>query len=561
LAATLLAAALTAATAHAATDTWQGSVTDADWATNGNWTYSTGSAIASGDALVFTSANASASTTLTNTLATTFTAAGITFNSGALGYTMTGNAFNLSGALVNNASGVTEAFDNDVVLTNTGATQAWTLDSGTTTTFNGSLTSSANIRTVWWGASATASSGTINLNGATNLTFGGANFSALVVRGNGTVLNVGGTGSLTVSSAGQANSAFFNIGNEASAGNVTVNIANGGSITVNGTGSATKPTSSIGGKVGDVADVNISGTMSYGSGTNLAIGSTSGTTTVDIDNGGVLNLNDSARSVTVAASGTITINNGGTMTSARTWGASTGSLVLAGGTFQATAAQTLASGLQVSTTSATSTIDTNGNTVAITNAISGSGGLIKTGANTLTFSDANTYTGATAINGGTLALSSAGSLASTTLGVAAGAHFDVSAQSSYSLSGKAITLSLDGSSIGLIDAGSLAIDLGSATLTLNLTTTTPGALYDFLTSSSPATGNLGSVTLAGPFSGSLTKSGDIWSGTSGGYTFSLDQTSGTLAIAAVPEPSSWAFLGLSLGILAWLRRRHERIDT
>jgi autotransporter-associated beta strand protein len=557
VAATLLTAAL-AATAHAASNTWAGSAGSTDWATAANW--SVGS-ITSGDALVFTSANASASNTLTNTLATTFTAAGITFNSGALGYTMTGNAFNLSAALANNASGVTEAFNNNVVLTNTGATSTWTLASGTTTTFNGSLTSSANIRTVWWGATATASSGTINLNGAANLTFGGSNFSALILRGNGTVLNVGGTGSLIVSSASQSNSGFFNIGNEGSAGNVTANIASGGSITVNGTGNATKPTSSIGGKAGDIADVNISGTMTYGSGTNLAIGSTSGTTTVDINNGGILNLNDSARSVAVAASGTITINSGGTLTSARTWGASTGNLVLAGGTFQATAAQTLDSGLHVSTTDAGSTIDTNGNAVSIGNAISGSGGLIKAGSNTLTLSGANTYAGATTINAGTLALSGTGALASTTLSVATGAHFDVSAQSSYSFSGKAITLSLDGSSIGGIDAGSLAVDFSSAALTLNLTTATPGASYDFLTSSSAATGSLASVILAGSFSGSLTQSGDVWSGTSGGYAFSLDQTSGALAITAVPEPSSWAVLGLGLGVLLWLRRRNEKIGA
>ena len=58
LAATLLTAVLAATTAHAATDTWQGTAGSTDWATNGNWTYSTGSAIASGDSLVFTSANA-----------------------------------------------------------------------------------------------------------------------------------------------------------------------------------------------------------------------------------------------------------------------------------------------------------------------------------------------------------------------------------------------------------------------------------------------------------------------------------------------------------------------
>jgi autotransporter-associated beta strand protein len=560
VAATLLTAAL-AATAHAATNTWAGSAGSADWATAANW--SVGS-ITSGDALVFTSANASASNTLTNTLATSFTAAGITFNSGALGYTMTGNAFNLSAALANNASGVTEAFNNDVVLTNTGATSTWTLASGTTTTFNGGLTSSANIRTVWWGASATASSGTINLNGAANLTFGGSNFSALILRGNGTVLNVGSTGSLTVSSASQSSSGFFNIGNEGSAGNVTVNIASGGSITVNGTGNATKPTSSIGGKAGDIADVNIDGTMSYGSGTNLAIGSTSGTTTVDINNGGILNLNDSSRSVAVAASGTITINSGGTLTSARTWGASTGNLVLAGGTFQATAAQTLDSGLHVSTTDAGSTIDTNGNAVSIGNAISGSGGLIKAGANTLTLSGANAYTGATTINAGTLKVSgSIGASSGVTINGSGATLAGTGTVSGITLTSGTITPGDGG--IGTLAASALDW-AGGNTLTFDLGAVDSSA--DLLSLSGAFTKS-GSGTYAFDFSGGLagqtytlinfgSNSGfsvgdfSVNSGISG--TFGLSGTS--LTFTAVPEPHEFALaiVGL-LGVMVFIRRR------
>jgi autotransporter-associated beta strand protein len=62
------------------------------------------------------------------------------------------------------------------------------------------------------------------------------------------------------------------------------------------------------------------------------------------------------------------------------------------------------------------------------------GGLTKLGAGTLTLSGANTFTGPTLINTGTLALSASGSIAnSSNIGVAAGAVFDVSSVSGYTL--------------------------------------------------------------------------------------------------------------------------------
>jgi autotransporter-associated beta strand protein len=189
----------------------------------------------------------------------------------------------------------------------------------------------------------------------------------------------------------------------------------------------------------------------------------------------------------------------------------------------------------------------------------GSVGIAKLGAGTMTLSGANTYTGATTISEGTIALASGGSLASTSLSIAAGATLDVSAQASYSLASNTITLTLDGSSMGLINAGALAVDFSSAALTLNVTTGTPGASYDFLSSTSAATGNLASVSLEGSFSGSLTQAGDIWSGTSGGFNFSLDQTSGALTITAVPEPHEFALAIVALlGVMVFIRRRNQQ---
>ena len=61
------------------------------------------------------------------------------------------------------------------------------------------------------------------------------------------------------------------------------------------------------------------------------------------------------------------------------------------------------------------TFDTNGNNVTLASSLSGTGGLTKTGAGTMTLSGINSYQGGTTINGGTLAVSS-----DTNLGAAAG---------------------------------------------------------------------------------------------------------------------------------------------
>jgi autotransporter-associated beta strand protein len=208
------------------------------------------------------------------------------------------------------------------------------------------------------------------------------------------------------------------------------------------------------------------------------------------------------------------------------------------------------------------TIDNNGTSITVGQALVHStiggdnatdGGMTFKGSGAITLAGVNTYTGATRINGGTLTLANSGSLASTTFSIAAGAVFDVSLQSSYSLSGKAITLSLDGLNAGSINAGSLALDLGG-TLTLNITTGTPAASYALFTASS-TTGNFGTISLSGNFSGTLTQSGNVWTGSSNGYSFSLDQTTGALSVAAVPEPGVCALLGLGLTSVLLLRRR------
>ncbi len=212
-------------------------------------------------------------------------------------------------------------------------------------------------------------------------------------------------------------------------------------------------------------------------------------------------------------------------------------------------------------------IDTNSFSVTVAQALLHSniggdnatdGGLIKSGLGTLTLSGASTYTGATAVSAGTLALGAAGTLASTSYTIANGAEFDVSAKAAYALSGVTASIGLDASTGGFFDAGAAALDFTNGNLSLGFSTAslTDGQTYNLFDFGSQ-TGDLASVGLSGSFGGSLSRTGEIWSGTSGSWGFSFNETDGILTVTAVPEPSTFAALAglLGLGFAACRRRR------
>ena len=124
------------------TDTWTGA-TSTDWATASNWVYSTGSGpVATGDSIVFTNTNTQGTAALTDTLTTsTFLLAGITFNAPAISYTMAGNAFELTGNIVDNSTN-TETIGNAI---NLPATHSFSVVSGGSLVLGGDISGAGGV--------------------------------------------------------------------------------------------------------------------------------------------------------------------------------------------------------------------------------------------------------------------------------------------------------------------------------------------------------------------------------------------------------------------------------
>jgi MYXO-CTERM domain-containing protein len=454
-----------AQSAHAANDVWIGN-TDANFGTLSNWT---GSVTPNGNTPVFGVAGTSG-TTLNNDISGA-TYVGLTFNSGASAYTIGGNSFTLTGDIVNNSTSLQTI---NTAMTTTAAR-----------TFNaasGQLAVGGNFTGVG-----------LTLSGANKITLGGTN--AITTNGNFGNLTINGaggvdiTGSTTLTgSAGNTFSGFLGVSNSA------VAIKTGGSLTINGTTNASHPNSTVNGSVISVEG----GSFTVGAGTGFILGNsgattgtltvTSGTVTINAgtttDNGADTRFFAMGRD-NASATGVINLN-GGTIASSRAFardtssaaGAGTANFVFGGGTLKALANQSdwllsATSGLNanalalssVTTTSAASTIDANGFSVGINNAISGSGGFninSSTGTGTVTFGGANTYTGATVISAGTFALASTGSIASTQITNASGATFDVSAVSGYTVA-SGVTLTNNGTVNGSFTVASGGTLNGSGT--------------------------------------------------------------------------------------------------
>jgi len=181
--------------------------------------------------------------------------------------------------------------------------------------------------------------------------------------------------------------------------------------------------------------------------------------------------------------------------------------------------------------------------VVIGGPISGTGlGLSKIGPGTLTFRAANTYSGATTIAAGTLALSPGGSLATSSINLAAGATFDVSALGNYGLPGNTW---LDAAGNGVVIGASAANLKGGANNVVSLGSNPINLVYDGTNPSLYV--SQGSLSLDGnPFTVNTTSGNALPSGT---YTVITQAAGNILSHGYFPAAGGTASSAGKTGIM------------
>ena len=336
--------------------------------------------------------------------------------------------------------------------------------------------------TVTLGASVNVDSLTFNAAGSGTYTIAGGAFVLHLTQGSTITTNVSATISANMSGgsstqAGAVNEVVKN-------GNGTLTLtgktildtgvafhARAGSTIIDGSGSFLAPGStSVGLYTGDTANLTVQSTAKYNTNGNLSLGDLGGSGTLIVLNsanvtaaslfvgkgsagltgaGGTGTVNQEGGTVTAptvslatnhpASVGTYILNSGNLTTSSITGGLGTSTFNFTGGQIVASASSSsFMQNLTTATVNAAATINTNGFNVTVNQPLSHSGaapavdgGLIKNGPGTLTLGGGSTYTGPTAVNGGTLSLNP-------TAGAAAVAVQPVAAYSFDNVSGSTV---------------------------------------------------------------------------------------------------------------------------
>ncbi len=398
---------------------WDGGGPDNYWSTGGNWDQNV--------VPIFPiSLTFSNNVRLVNTNDLVgITASSITFDAGAGAFVLRGNDLTLSGNIgfsANPAAPITQS-------ANMGMT--WSANKTIDTPVNGNLTLGGNI---------TTSGNDLTKLGAGTLTLGGVDSFA------GYLINVGTniiTGNVTANGTGGSR---FVLANANAAYNSTMVIQPG--ATFNVTGNFTD--SGVIGRDGGVARVvQNGGTFNFNMGNQgfLFIGASGNPATraaYDM-NGGVLDMNGKTLGIALGAGvvitglvnqasgvitnvgnvlfspfftqgygiynlsgGTIYIGSGGITA----FGGASYELNLGGGTVAAGTSWSSPLNMNLTGVNGAVTFDTAGNNITLSGVLSGTGGLTKAGSGTLELAGADTYTGNTTVNAGTLRLDLAGSTAS-----------------------------------------------------------------------------------------------------------------------------------------------------
>ena len=414
------------------------------------------------------------------------------------------------------------------------ATQVWNVTNTQTLTVNGTFTGAGNnvIKTGGGtlalgstandaGANIQVNSGTIQANAGSGITISlnGGTFNVNAADGNpmnivsgGTEQNVGGNRTWSGSLTGSGPLTVIASSIHTWSGN---NSAYTGTITLQGGGSLRLSALTA---VSATTAYNFNGGTMNGNNTGtFNLGSLAGSGTIGIATGtptwsvGALNAN-SVFSGSIGGSGAILVKTG---TGAQTL---SGANTYSGGT-------TISSGvLQIGNGGTTGTLGTGNVTDNATltfnrsdaiddtgfGVISGTGVLDKQGANRLALTKAHTYSGATTIEAGTLALTNSGAMASSSnISISSGALFDVSGTTGVSLTlASGQTLSGVGSVRGSFVVGSGAIlspgMSGIGTLTFsNSLTLAAGSTNIFEISKAPSTNDVAKIF------GALTNGGTL----------------------------------------------------
>jgi fibronectin-binding autotransporter adhesin len=365
--------------------------------------------------------------------------------------------------------------------------------------------------------------------------------------GGGTMNLSGGQATLKLSSLVVGRSLFASSEVGSASGTLTMSSNTSNQLDISGTGSVVQ--------IGVSSGNQTTGTMTvHHLGSNSTITST--------NNGTAILVGNRTTGTGDAVSGTLNLN-GGTVTITTTGAA------IAGGS-NATSNLNLSGGVKlvagVASTdwiknldtavigSGGAAIDTNGNNVGVSQAFSGTGGLIKDGLGTLELKGANTYSGATQINAGALVLSG---------DVAALAGGDVAVGSSGTFGGKGTVggnvtfaagakLAFDQSvGSGFTVASGKTVSFGGFSIA-NLVDTDGFELdWDLMDLDSPYTliGGLGTISWTNVSNVGLANAADV--GTNRKAYFQ----EGNLQLVVIPEPATF---GIVLSVLAAAVIRHRR---
>jgi fibronectin-binding autotransporter adhesin len=385
--------------------------------------------------------------------------------------------------------------------TGVGINMGGTTNNGANNQAVGAITLSTGGDNLTIGNTSTASNGTLTLNGAT----------------------VGGVANTILSNTTAAGKTLT-LANTVGSGNKTMTIALGNTANIiNATAGNTIAISSV------ISQVNAGSSITFtGGGTLTLSGNNSFTGTLTVQNGtlSIATINNNAANGPLGNnSNAVVLGGSGT----------TGTLDYTGAGASSTKKFTMAIG-----GTGVFQVDTAGTTLTLNGVIDGSGNLTKAGAGTLALTAAETYTGATTINAGTLQITNNDVLPTGTaliLANVAGVTFDLNAKNqtigslsgggttggTVNLSGQTLTVgdSTDTTFAGVLGgsgSGKLT-KVGTGTLTLSGTNTYTGATTVSagvlkLASTNALPGGIGSTGGTGP----LVLSGGVIGLASGDFT-------------------------------------------